>query len=207
MGMGPTSVDMQGWRDVWWQSPQQVADRVVADLGAVPQALPALVTLLGQALQARGWRVATAESCTGGGIAAALTAVAGSSAWVEGGYVTYSNAAKTTLLGVPDALLQARGAVSLPVVQAMALGACRGLQTECSVAVSGVAGPGGGSAEKPVGTVCLAWSALPLAGRAQALRLQFPGDRDAVRLGTIWCGLLGLLALTETNSHAFSGPD
>ena len=213
--------DWTAWLAAWWVDPQAVAATVVARLGSDHSAAcSALVIHLGDALQRRQWRAATAESCTGGGIAAALTAVAGSSAWVEGGFVTYSNAAKMRLLGVPEAVLQAHGAVSLPVVQAMAAGALQGLACACAVAVSGVAGPGGGSPDKPVGTVCLAWAvtadggteaapaADPVASSAgiRALRLQFPGNRDDVRAGTVWCALLGLLALAERNQPPFSGP-
>jgi nicotinamide-nucleotide amidase len=116
---------------------------------------------LGLALQARGCRLSTAESCTGGMVAAACTAHAGASAWFEQGLVTYSNAAKTRLLGVSPQLLDAHGAVSEPVVQAMAQGALGPAQA--ALAISGVAGPGGGSVDKPVGLVCLgfAWQPAP----------------------------------------------
>lgn len=138
-----------------------------------------LVAELAARLGARGWRLATAESCTGGLLAAACTSVAGSSDWFERGFVTYSNAAKTELLGVPAALIAAHGAVSAEVAAAMADGARRHAPVELALAVTGVAGPGGGSADKPVGTV---WLGLAAAGRATAtLKLQLAGDRAAVR--------------------------
>ena len=113
--------------------------------------------LLAQQLLARHWMMATAESCTGGLIAAACTDLAGSSAWFERGLVTYSNEAKTELLGVPAELIAQHGAVSEAVARAMAAGALARSQAQVAVAVTGVAGPGGGSASKPVGTVWLAW--------------------------------------------------
>ncbi len=179
----------------WARDAQAVAAQAATALAV--QGTDWLVLTLGEALQRRGWQVATAESCTGGGIATALTAVAGSSAWVEGGWVTYSNAAKTHLLGVPADTIATHGAVSLPVVRAMAEGARAGLAVSCAVAVSGVAGPGGGSPAKPVGTVCLAWATT--AG-VQAQQLHFPGDRAAVRHGTIWVALLGLLQAASGHS-------
>ena len=129
--------------------------------------------------RARGWRIATAESCTGGLIAAALTAVPGSSDVVDRGFVTYSNAAKTGMLGVPAALIEANGAVSAPVASAMALGALARSDAHVAVSVTGVAGPGGGSADKPVGTV---WFGLAIRdGAVTTTRCLLPGDRDAVR--------------------------
>jgi len=134
------------------------------------------------ACRARGWRIATAESCTGGLIASALTAIAGSSDVVECGYVTYSNAAKAAMLGVDPALIEANGAVSRPVAAAMAAGALARSGTQMAVSVTGVAGPGGGSAAKPVGTV---WFGLALAGSVTTECVTFPGDRDAVRAATV----------------------
>ena len=134
------------------------------------------------ACRARGWRIATAESCTGGLIASALTAIAGSSDVVECGYVTYSNAAKAAMLGVDPALIVAHGAVSRPVAAAMAAGALARSGTQIAVSVTGVAGPGGGSADKPVGTV---WFGLALAGSVTTECVTFPGDRDAVRAATV----------------------
>ena len=134
-------------------------------------------------LRARGMMVATAESCTGGMIAGALTAVAGSSDVVDRGFVTYSNEAKTEMLGVPAALIEAAGAVSEEVARAMAEGALARSRAGVTVSVTGVAGPGGGSAEKPVGTV---WFGLARRGGETACeRRIFPGDRAAVRDATV----------------------
>lgn len=134
-------------------------------------------------LRGRGQRVATAESCTGGLIAAALTAVAGSSDVVDRGFVTYSNAAKTELLGVPASLVETHGAVSEAVARAMAEGAVARSPAELAVAVTGVAGPGGGTAAKPVGLV---WFGLARRGAATLAESRvFPGDRAAVRLATV----------------------
>ncbi len=147
------------------------------------------VLALADALRARGWRLATAESCTGGLIAAACTAVAGSSDWFERGFVTYSNEAKTDLLGVDAALIAAHGAVSEPVALAMAQGALAQAPVQLAVAVTGIAGPGGAVPGKPVGTVWLAWAD---AHGAQAERLQLEGDRAAVREQTVHAALLRL---------------
>lgn len=134
-------------------------------------------------LRAHGVTLATAESCTGGLIAAALTEIAGSSDVVDRGFVTYSNAAKTELLGVPTELLAAHGAVSQPVAAAMAEGALKRSPAGIAVAVTGVAGPGGGSPEKPVGTV---WFGCAVRGSATVTDRQvFPGDRAAVRAATV----------------------
>ncbi len=147
---------------------------------------------LATALLANEIFVATAESCTGGGIAAALTALPGSSRWFDSGFVTYSNAAKSRLLNVPESLfdLCGPGAVSEETALAMAKGAVANSQAELSVAVTGVAGPDGGSAEKPVGTVWIAWH---WQGRGSARCFHFPGDRAAVRLATQAAALQGLL--------------
>lgn len=141
------------------------------------------VLALAEVLRARGWRIATAESCTGGLIAAACTAVAGSSDWFERGFVTYSNAAKSETVGVDAGLIEANGAVSEPVARAMAEGACRCAGADLAVAVTGIAGPGGAVPGKPVGTV---WMAVATAnGGVQARRLQLGGDRSAVREATV----------------------
>jgi nicotinamide-nucleotide amidase len=145
---------------------------------------------LGDALRQRRWRLASAESCTGGLIAAACTAVAGSSDWFERGWVTYSNAAKEEDLGVDPALIAAHGAVSEPVARAMVQGALQRSGAQLAVAVTGIAGPGGAVPGKPVGTVWLAW------GTDEAImteRLQLAGDRGAVRSGTAWAALTRLL--------------
>ena len=156
-----------------------------------------LVATLADGLRARGVCLATAESCTGGLIAAACTDLAGSSDWFERGFVTYSNAAKQDLLGVPEALLDAHGAVSEPVALAMAHGALSRAPVALAVAVTGVAGPGGGSAAKPVGLVWLAWAWRGADGRthSRAQRQLFTGDRRAVRQATVDAALQGLLDL------------
>ncbi|MFM9880328.1 MAG: CinA family protein [Burkholderiaceae bacterium] len=156
-----------------------------------------LVAQIADTLQQKRWRLATAESCTGGMVAAACTDLAGSSAWFERGFVTYSNAAKTDLLGVSAALLDAHGAVSEAVVRAMAEGALAHAQAEVSLAVTGIAGPGGGSAAKPVGTVWLAWC---VAGQTHSANHWFAGDRHAVRAATAACALQGLRDLLAPSS-------
>lgn len=154
--------------------------------------LTELATRLGMQLSALGAQVTTAESCTGGGIAEAITRVAGSSAWFEAGYVTYSNAQKTRQLGVPVDLFETVGAVSREVVERMASGAQRASGARFAVAVSGIAGPGGGTPEKPVGTVWIAWAD---GERLFARRRLFDGDRQAVRGQTVETALLGLIRL------------
>ncbi len=149
-----------------------------------------LTARLAQQLLARGHMLASAESCTGGMIAAACTELAGSSAWFERGFVTYSNEAKTDLLAVPAALIAEHGAVSEPVAKAMAVGALQHSRAQVAVAVTGVAGPGGGSADKPVGTVWLAW-ATPRGVEAE--RQHFSGARSQVREATVQHALAGLL--------------
>jgi nicotinamide-nucleotide amidase len=144
------------------------------------------VQALAEALRRRGWHLATAESCTGGLIAAACTQLAGSSDWFERGFVSYSNAAKTELLGVPMTLIESHGAVSEAVARAMVQGALRRAPVELAVAVTGIAGPGGAVPGKPVGTVWLAWGT---AAGVQAERLQLGGDRDAVRHATVQAAL------------------
>jgi len=149
------------------------------------------VHALADALRARGWQIATAESCTGGLIAAACTQVAGSSDWFERGFVSYANAAKTAMLGVPAALVEAHGAVSEAVARAMAEGALARAPVALAVAVTGIAGPGGAVPGKPVGTV---WLATAGPGGTQAERLQLGGDRDAVRAQTVTAALQRLTA-------------
>jgi nicotinamide-nucleotide amidase len=152
------------------------------------------VLALGDALRARGWRMATAESCTGGLIAAACTSVAGSSDWFERGVVSYSNEAKLELLGVDGALIAAHGAVSEPVAAAMASGALQRARVALAVAVTGIAGPGGAVPGKPVGTV---WLAVASVQAGQTLvhteRLQLDGDRTAVREATVRLALARLM--------------
>jgi nicotinamide-nucleotide amidase len=151
-----------------------------------------LVTELATKLLALGWSMTTAESCTGGMIAAACTDLSGSSNWFERGWVTYSNAAKITELGVPAQLIAEHGAVSEPVARAMAAGALQHAPAQVSVAVTGVAGPTGGSADKPVGTVWFGW-ATP-AGVISEVQ-HFSGNRAAVRAATVQHALKRLLAL------------
>jgi len=158
----------------------------------------ALVEALAEALRRRAQRVVTAESCTGGLIAAACTSVAGSSRWFERGFVTYSNEAKTELLGVPAALIANQGAVSEAVARAMAEGALRHSRADLSVAVTGIAGPDGAVEGKPVGTVWMAMSRIDRHGDAaapatRATLLQFNGDRAAVRHQTVKRALEALL--------------
>lgn len=140
-----------------------------------------LVRQLAARLTEKGWMLATAESCTGGMIAAACTDLAGSSQWFDRGFVTYSNEAKTEMLGVPAELIARHGAVSEEVVRAMAEGALRHSRAQVSIAVTGVAGPSGGSAEKPVGTVWVGW-AVQNAIHSQLLQLS--GSRSTIRLAT-----------------------
>lgn len=150
----------------------------------------ALVVSLAAALRERGQRMATAESCTGGLIAGACTDISGSSDWFDRGFVTYSNLAKTEMLGVPAELLDRHGAVSAEVASAMASGAQRRAGVAHALAVTGVAGPTGGSEAKPVGTVWIAW-ATPSGTSAEVHR--FPGDRRAVREATVVAALKGML--------------
>ena len=151
--------------------------------------LPGLVADL---MLKKGWLLATAESCTGGMISAACTDLAGSSNWFERGFVTYSNAAKTELLGVDAALIAAHGAVSEEVVRAMAAGAIARSRAQVAVAVTGVAGPSGGSRAKPVGTV---WFGFMLDGRLSSEVQHFDGDRAAVRLAAMQHALQRLVQL------------
>lgn len=160
-----------------------------------------LSTALGQALQAKHLQLALAESCTGGMAAQAVTAIAGSSAWFDRGFVTYSNVAKTEMLGVPDALIAEFGAVSEPVAEAMALGALQHSQAHLSAAITGIAGPGGGSPHKPVGTVCFAWASRSDGGsRGNTTVIEtrhFEGDRTQVREQAASYLLAGLLKMAN----------
>ena len=156
---------------------------------ALPHALSAE---LGALLLARGWRVTAAESCTAGLVAGAITATAGSSAWFDQSYVTYSNDAKRELVGVPEALLAAQGAVSEPVARAMAEGSLSRAGADLSVAVTGIAGPAGGTPGKPVGTVCFAW-AVRGGATIDSVTHRFEGDRGAVRAASVVVALEGLV--------------
>jgi nicotinamide-nucleotide amidase len=169
--------------------------------------LLAQVAALGDALRARGWRLATAESCTGGLLAGACTTPAGASDWFAAGFVTYANDAKSGLLGVPAALIAAHGAVSAEVAEAMARGALAQAGVQLALSVTGIAGPGGGSPAKPVGTVWLglAWqrtqdrpafaaaagTAAPADARTELLQLG--GSRDQIRAATVAAALRRLL--------------
>lgn len=134
---------------------------------------------LGRALESRGWTIATAESCTGGSIARALTEIGGSSEWFERGFVTYSDHAKTDLLGVPPEVVAACGAVSEAVAARMAEGALKNSRAQFALSVTGIAGPGGATPDKPVGTVCFGWASIGEAPVTTTMR--FGGDRTAVR--------------------------
>jgi len=150
---------------------------------------------VGQALKMRGLMLVTAESCTGGWIAEAVTMVPGSSAWFERGFITYTYISKREMLNVSAGTLDSHGAVSEPTVREMARGALAASHAQIAVAVSGTAGPGGGTLEKPVGTVCLAWSAKN--GETRSETRHFPGNREAVRRQAVEHALEGVLRLLE----------
>lgn len=162
------------------------------------EAIVAQVAELARILQSRGWRLATAESCTGGWLAKCLTDVPGSSRWFEFGFVTYGNNAKQQLLGVSPKLLAAEGAVSQAVAEAMATGAREASGADIAVAITGIAGPGGGSPDKPVGTVWLAWSGPGTLMGAE--RRLFAGSRIAIRWEAVAAALDGTLARLETRA-------
>jgi len=155
--------------------------------------LYALAGRVGAVLRERGQRLAAAESCTGGWVCQAVTDIAGSSAWFDRGFVTYTNAAKQALLGVPAAVLAGQGAVSEATVRAMVAGVLRNSEADCALAVSGIAGPTGATAAKPVGTVWFAWQTRD--GACLTRREQFDGDRRAVRRQAVAAALQGVLAL------------
>lgn len=157
--------------------------------------LLALSERLGRALSALGARLVTAESCTGGWIGEVVTMVPGSSGWYDRGFITYSNAAKRAVLGVSAQTLLAQGAVSEATVIEMVDGALRLSGAEFAVAVSGVAGPGGGTPDKPVGTVCIAWGTL--GGGRESRTFHFAGDRDAVRRQSVIAAIEGAIGWTE----------
>jgi nicotinamide-nucleotide amidase len=154
-----------------------------------------LAARLGASLTARGWQVATAESCTGGGVAEAITRIAGSSAWFDRGFITYSNDAKVDLLGVRMETLGGPGAVSEATAREMAEGALRQSRADLAVAVTGIAGPGGAMPGKPVGMVCFAWATLD--GRVEAATQQFSGDRASIRAQAVAEALRGLAGFAE----------
>ncbi len=152
----------------------------------------ALVVEVGRVLAEREWRLATAESCTGGLVAGAVTDVAGSSGWFDRGFVTYSNEAKVELLGVRPETLARFGAVSAETAREMAAGALARSRADVAVAVTGVAGPSGGTPDKPVGLVWFAWAVKDRPAETESRR--FPGDREAVRDASVREALSGLLA-------------
>jgi len=154
-------------------------------------ALVPLARRLGARLKRRGLMLATAESCTGGWIAQAVTSVPGSSEWFERGFVTYSNSAKRELLGVRASTLSRHGAVSEETAREMAAGALRRSRAQVAVAVTGVAGPGGGTRAKPVGMVCFAWALKK--GDTQSTARRFRSGRESVRRQSVAAALLGLL--------------
>lgn len=158
------------------------------------QALEAVAAEVGAQLANYGLCLATAESCTGGWVAHCLTAIAGSSAWFERGFVTYSNEAKQEMLGVEAQTLLVHGAVSEAVASAMATGALRYSRADWALAITGVAGPSGGSPEKPLGTVCFAWAGPE--GRCSTETCHFQGDRTSVRRQSVQHALNGILQQT-----------
>lgn len=161
--------------------------------------LEKLAECLGNRLLERGESVAAAESCTGGWVAQTLTAIAGSSAWFDRGFVTYSNAAKTDMLAVPETTLARHGAVSEATARAMAQGALRHSLADWALAITGIAGPTGGSPEKPVGTVCFAWASRD--GGCEAQTQYFSGGRAAVREQSVRHALDGLLSQIDASTR------
>jgi nicotinamide-nucleotide amidase len=153
----------------------------------------ALALEVGEALRRRGQMLTTAESCTGGWVATVITSVPGSSEWFERGFVTYTDAAKIDLLGVDPATIEAHGAVSEATATAMAAGALAASRADVAVAVTGIAGPGGATADKPVGTVWLGWGIR--GGAPFARHMQFSGERSSVRAQAVDAALRGLLDL------------
>jgi nicotinamide-nucleotide amidase len=159
-------------------------------------ALTALATLVGARLRAKGLMLATAESCTGGWVAQAVTSVAGSSDWFERGFVTYSDAAKQEMLGVSARTLAAHGAVSEETAREMATGALAHSRAQVALAITGIAGPGGGSPEKPLGMVCFAWAVAD--GIISAQTRHFKGNRESVRRQSVVAALQRVLELLDT---------
>jgi len=154
-----------------------------------------LAQVLGEKLNQAGLVAATAESCTGGGVAYAITEISGSSQWFDRGFVTYSNDAKIQMLGVEKLVIKAFGAVSEQVVEEMAIGAVTHSDADIAVAISGIAGPEGGTDEKPVGTVCISWYNVYSASKTETYL--FTGDRSDVRTQAIRLALLGLIEAIE----------
>ena len=152
-----------------------------------------LTAQLGARLVARGWMLATAESCTGGWVGQLLTALPGSSHWYERGFITYANAAKVEMLDVPQATLDAHGAVSEETAMAMASGALKHSRAQAALAISGIAGPGGGSPQKPVGLVCYGWALAD--GTVISSTCRLDGDREEIRSRAVAAALRGLIEL------------
>ena len=155
--------------------------------------LQQLAIELGAKLKARRWMIATAESCTGGWIGQVLTAIPGSSDWYERGFITYANAAKQEMLGVPAATLEQHGAVSEETARAMATGALAHSHAHTALAISGIAGPGGGTPQKPVGTVCYGWALAD--GTQMSSTCRLIGDREEIRSRAVAAALRGLIEL------------
>lgn len=152
-----------------------------------------LARVLSEKLRARGWMLATAESCTGGWVGELLTSLPGSSQWYERGFITYANAAKTEMLGVPVELLDQHGAVSEETASAMAAGALKHSHAQASLAISGIAGPGGGTPQKPVGLVCYGWALAD--GTLMSSTCRLDGDREEIRSRAVAASLRGLIDL------------
>jgi len=159
-----------------------------------------LISAIAEHFKQTGQRLVTAESCTGGLIAAAITSRSGSSSWFERGWVTYSNEAKTEELGIDASLIEAHGAVSETVAAAMARGAHAHSPSDYAIAVTGIAGPDGGTSEKPVGTVCFGWASQ---STCQTETVRFTGDRQSIRQQAVAHALAGLLSLLTHPNHFF----
>ena len=152
-----------------------------------------LAVELADRLCARGWMLATAESCTGGWVGQLLTSLPGSSQWYERGFITYANAAKVEMLGIPEATLATHGAVSEQTASAMAAGALKHSHTQAALAISGIAGPGGGTPQKPVGLVCYGWALAD--GTVMSSTCRLDGDREEIRSRAVAAALRGLIEL------------
>jgi nicotinamide-nucleotide amidase len=152
-----------------------------------------LASELGDKMLARGWMLATAESCTGGWVGQLITSIAGSSHWYERGFITYANAAKVEMLGVPEELIARHGAVSEETASAMATGALTHSHAHATLAISGIAGPGGGTPQKPVGLVCYGWALAD--GTLMSSTCRLDGDREEIRSRAVAAALRGLIEL------------
>jgi nicotinamide-nucleotide amidase len=151
---------------------------------------------LGELMRARGWMLATAESCTGGWVGQVVTALPGSSHWYERGFITYANAAKTEMLGVPADTIESFGAVSEETASAMAAGALAHSHAQAALAISGIAGPGGGTRQKPVGLVCYGWALAD--GTVMSSTCRLDGDREEIRSRAVAAALRGLIELINS---------